>query len=94
MRLVFVTQTLDPEHGSLAQTLDLVAALAARVDELVVLCAGGRFGTEPCRERRRAHLRRRHERGEGTSHSERASRPTSRGTRPDAVLVHMVPTSP
>ena len=38
MRLVFVTQTLDAEHPVLAQTLDLVAALAARVDELVVLC--------------------------------------------------------
>ena len=38
MRLVFITQTLDAEHPALAQTLDLVAALAARVDELVVLC--------------------------------------------------------
>ena len=30
MRLVFVTQTLDAEHPVLAQTLDLVRALAAR----------------------------------------------------------------
>ena len=38
MRLVFVTQTLDAEHPALAQTLDLVDALAERFDELVVLC--------------------------------------------------------
>src|SRR6478752_4387269 len=38
MKLVFVTQTLDPAHGSLAQTLDLVRALSDRVDELIVVC--------------------------------------------------------
>ena len=38
MRLVFVTQTLDAEHPALAQTLDLVHALANRFDELIVLC--------------------------------------------------------
>lgn len=38
MKLVFVTQTLDPAHGSLAQTLDLVRALAERVDEVAVVC--------------------------------------------------------
>jgi glycosyltransferase involved in cell wall biosynthesis len=36
-KLVFVTQTLDPADPALAQTLDLVAALAARVEQLTVI---------------------------------------------------------
>jgi glycosyltransferase involved in cell wall biosynthesis len=36
-RLVFVTQDLDPAHPALAATIAKVRALAARVDELVVL---------------------------------------------------------
>lgn len=47
MKLVFVTQTLDPEHGSLAQTLDLVSALAARSDEVVVLCRDTQWDGTP-----------------------------------------------
>jgi glycosyltransferase involved in cell wall biosynthesis len=38
-RLVFVTQQLDPEHGALGSTVRMVEALAARVDELVVLAS-------------------------------------------------------
>ncbi len=37
MKLVFVTQTLDREHPALAQTVELVDALAARVDKLDVV---------------------------------------------------------
>ncbi len=47
MKLVLVTQVLDPNHGSLAQTLDLVAALAAETDELIVLCREDRWGRAP-----------------------------------------------
>src|SRR5262249_26456162 len=47
MRLVLVTQTLDPEHGSLAQTLDVVGALAARVEQLRVLTREDRWGAAP-----------------------------------------------
>ncbi len=47
MKLVFVTQTLDPRHGSLTQTLDLVRALAARTDELVVLARDDLWGGAP-----------------------------------------------
>jgi glycosyltransferase involved in cell wall biosynthesis len=36
-KLVFVTQQVDPEHPALAATVPKVRALAARVDELVVL---------------------------------------------------------
>jgi glycosyltransferase involved in cell wall biosynthesis len=39
LKLVFVTQELDPEHPALAATGSQVAALARRVDELVVLAA-------------------------------------------------------
>jgi glycosyltransferase involved in cell wall biosynthesis len=37
VKLVFVTQELDPDHPVLAQTVDLVRALSARVDELAVV---------------------------------------------------------
>ena len=39
LKLVFVTQELDPGHPALAATSAQVAALARRVDELVVLAA-------------------------------------------------------
>jgi glycosyltransferase involved in cell wall biosynthesis len=39
LKLVFVTQELDPEHPALAATSSQVAALARKVDELVVLAA-------------------------------------------------------
>jgi len=37
VKLVFVTQAVDPEHEVLAQTVDLVRALSSRVDELAVV---------------------------------------------------------
>src|SRR5438445_765477 len=39
-KLVFVTQQVDPAHPALAATVPKVRALAARVDELVVLADG------------------------------------------------------
>jgi glycosyltransferase involved in cell wall biosynthesis len=39
-RLVFVTQQVDPEHPALAATVAKIRALAAHVDELVVLADG------------------------------------------------------
>ena len=39
MKLLFITQELDPDHPALAATNAQVAALARRVDELVVLAA-------------------------------------------------------
>jgi len=36
-RLVFVTQQVDPEHPALAATIPKIAALAQRLDEVVVL---------------------------------------------------------
>jgi glycosyltransferase involved in cell wall biosynthesis len=39
-RLIFVTQQADPEHPVLAATVAQIAALAARVDEVLVLANG------------------------------------------------------
>jgi glycosyltransferase involved in cell wall biosynthesis len=41
MRLVFVTQRVDSRHPALAATIPKIRALAARVDELVVLAQSG-----------------------------------------------------
>ena len=38
MRLLFVTQTIDADHPALAQTIDLVRALAGRFETVDVLC--------------------------------------------------------
>jgi glycosyltransferase involved in cell wall biosynthesis len=86
MRLAFVTQTLDPAHGSLAQTLDLVDALAPRVDELVVLAREQRVERLPANVTvglfdAESRL------GRGLAFERALAR-----ARPDAVLVHMVPT--
>ena len=92
MRLVFVTQTVDADHPVLAQTVDLVRALAARCESV----------DRPLRLRRPARPARR---TSGSAPSARgnasAAGSGSRGrsprlgapaaTRPDAVLVHMVP---
>ena len=90
VRLVLVTQTLDAGHPVLAQTLDLVEALAARSDELSVLCASeGRHGDLPPNVRVRVF---------GRALDLAAARfvwaiaaELSRRPRPDAVLAHMVP---
>jgi glycosyltransferase involved in cell wall biosynthesis len=79
VKLVFVTQTLDPEHAALAQTLDLVAALAARTEEVVVVCRDVRTVTFDARSKP----------GRGIAF-ERALAPGLRDA--DAVFVHMVPT--
>ena len=88
MKLVFVTQTLDPAHGSLAQTLDLVRALSERVDELVVLCRTAEWDEIPANVEVRTF--------EASSRSGRVlafERELASASRDaDAVFVHMVPT--
>lgn len=90
MRIVFVTQTLDADHPVLGHTLGLVAGLAQRCDEVVVLCAtAGRFDL-PSNVRVRTYgaasrLRR------GASFVYAIARELSGGQRPDAVVAHMVP---
>lgn len=46
-RLIFATQKLDPGDPVLAATVPMVQALAARVDELVVLCDSAVPGVVP-----------------------------------------------
>jgi len=46
-RLVFVTQQVDPEHPTLGAAAAMVAALAQRVDEVVVLAAAADVGALP-----------------------------------------------
>ena len=36
-KLIFITQQVDPGHPALAATVPMIAALAARVDDVVVL---------------------------------------------------------
>jgi glycosyltransferase involved in cell wall biosynthesis len=87
MRLLFVTQTLDADHPVLAHTLGLVTALAARADEVVVLC--GRVGRHdlPANVRIRSF-----EADSRVRRGLRFLRAVARESgRTDAVLAHMVP---
>jgi glycosyltransferase involved in cell wall biosynthesis len=46
-RIVFITQQVDPGHPALAATVPMIAALARRLDEVVVLADGAVPGTLP-----------------------------------------------
>jgi glycosyltransferase involved in cell wall biosynthesis len=70
-RLLFVTQQLDPEHPALAATVSKVAALAAHVDEIVVLADGIVPGALPANAR---------------AHSFRSATKVGRGVRFEAAL--------
>lgn len=87
MKLVFVTQTLDPGHAALAQTLDLVRALSARIDELAIVARTDVWEETP-RNATVATFDASTRAGRVLAY-ERALVPTLRGA--DAVLVHMVP---
>ena len=52
-KLLFITQQVDPRHPALAATVPKIAALAAHVDEVVVLADGAVPGVLPdnCRVR-------------------------------------------
>jgi glycosyltransferase involved in cell wall biosynthesis len=86
VKLVFVTQELDPRHPALAQTLDLVRVLAERVDELAVVTRRVRAELPPGVALRTFEASSRLGR---TLAFERGVAATSVGA--DAVLVHMVP---
>src|SRR5690242_20232367 len=87
MRLVFVTQTLDPGDPALAQTLDLVRVLAARTDELAVVTRHLRWEDVP--QNVEVRLFDAPSRVGRVVEFERAV--ASSLPRADAVLVHMVP---
>ena len=87
-RLIFATQTLDPADPILAATVPMVRALAARVDELVVLCGSADADAAPANVRIR-------EFGAKTQ-AQRGARFVSAlarelQPRPLGVVAHMVP---
>lgn len=90
MRLVVVTQQVDPASPVLGATVDKLRALAARVDELVVLADSAVAGALPenC-SFRPFHASRRA--GRGVRFETALARELSRRPRPAAVLAHMCP---
>ena len=85
-RLVFITQRLDATHPILAATVPKIRALAARVDELVVLALSGRAEDVPSNAELRtfgAGLR--------VQRGLRFERELARALPADAVVVHMAP---
>src|SRR3954463_16081245 len=83
-KLVFCTQRLDPSDPVLAATVPMVRALAARVDELVVLCDTAAIEIEGVRV---------HEFGAPTQllRGGRFTAALARELRCDGVVAHMVP---
>ena len=88
-RLLFVTQQVDPEHPALAATVAKVRALAARVDELVVLADGAVREALPANCRVRT-FRSRAKAGRGVRF-EAALAAELPGLRGGAVVAHMCP---
>src|SRR6478736_5158170 len=87
MKLVFVTQTLDPRDPVLAQTIDLVGALASRIDELRLVSRTARWDEAPANATVRTFDA--PTRARRIVAYERAFLPALPGA--DGVLVHMVP---
>jgi glycosyltransferase involved in cell wall biosynthesis len=75
-KIVFITQQVDPGHPALAATVPKIRALAAQVDEVVVLADGAVPGVLPTNCRVRTF---------------RASRRLGRGVRFEAALARELP---
>lgn len=90
MRLIFITQQVDPGHPALAATVPKIRALAERCDEVVVLADRVLPDTLPdnCRSLTFAAATRP---GRGLRFEAALSRELSRKPRPSAVLAHMCP---
>ena len=89
MKLLFVTQEVDPEHPVLGATSAKIAALAARVDELVVLANAVAAESLPpnCRAR---SFRSRFRVGRGARFEATVAQELG-GLRSGAVVAHMCP---
>jgi glycosyltransferase involved in cell wall biosynthesis len=87
-KLIFITQQVDPGHPALAATVPKIRALAARVDEVVVLADRTVAGTLPdnCRSRSFAARSRA---GRGARFQAALARELV--PRPVAVVAHMCP---
>ena len=88
-RLVFITQQVDPAHPALAATVPKIRALAALVDEVVVLADGAVEDALPANCRVRT-FRARRKAGRGLRF-EAALGAELRGLRGGAVVAHMCP---
>jgi glycosyltransferase involved in cell wall biosynthesis len=85
-RLVFLTQSVDPAHPVLAATIPKIRALAARVDEVVVLAqSGGGVGLPSNVDVRAFGAARRPGRAWRFEHELAQALPA------DAVVAHMIP---
>lgn len=90
MRLVVVTQQVDPASPVLGASVAKVRALAARCDEIVVLADSAVEGVLPANCR--VHLfRSRHRVGRGARFGAALAHELARRPRPAAVLAHMCP---
>lgn len=90
MRIVFVTQQVDPDHPILGATVAKIAALAHRCDEVVVFADGAVPGVLPVNCRVRSfHSRSRL--GRGARYVSQLTRELLRRPRPDALVAHMCP---
>ena len=90
MRLVFVTQRVDPADPVLGATVAKIAALAARVDEVVVLADSGVAGALP--ENCTVHSFASSSRiGRGARFERALAAELVRRPRPAAVIAHMCP---
>lgn len=87
-KLIFATQRLDPDDPVLAATVPMVRALAARVDELVVLCDSAAPDAVPGNARVRA-FGARTQVGRGARFT--AALAGELRPRPIGVVAHMVP---
>ena len=90
MRIVFVTQRVDPGDPVLGATVAKIAALAARVDEVIVLADSAVPGSLPanCTVRSFASSSRA---GRGVLFEKALTGEIARSPRPAAVLAHMCP---
>jgi glycosyltransferase involved in cell wall biosynthesis len=90
MRLVFVTQVVDPASPVLGATVAKLRALAARVDEVEVLADGAVAGALP--DNCRVHLfAARTRAGRGARFERALTTALLRRPRPAAVVAHMCP---
>jgi glycosyltransferase involved in cell wall biosynthesis len=90
MRLVFVTQQVDPGHPALAATVPMLRALAERVDEVVVLADRSLPGVLPdnCRVRPFAARSRA---GRGLRFESALAAELARRPKPAGLVAHMCP---
>jgi glycosyltransferase involved in cell wall biosynthesis len=90
MRLVFVTQQVDPGHPALAATVPMLRALSARVDEVVVLADRALPEVLPpnCRVR---SFGARTQAGRGARFESALVAELARRPGPAAVVAHMCP---